>query len=291
MSMLSDKALTDILVKHQYKYKDQTKRDVSTALSYFKDLSIKPDHHVYPNGLMKDLVSLYGTIPVNFRNNTYNIPVQLFLSENHPYEPPLVYVRPTPDMSINVSEQVDSNGRVNMPALREWHYPKSDLYMLLNMMAINFSQATPLYSKSSNRPSTATPATNPASINPPYPVNNASNIPMPPYPVDSFARPSYPLPGMIPTNPVGPPPPTGAYPTQPPYPANPYYPQPLSHIKNSNSNSNLFGQTRPTPPYPGAVNAGPLVTNPVRPSYTDDTIKPEHFRMSLISAVQVTINF
>jgi ESCRT-I complex subunit TSG101 len=260
----SEKAIGDLLAKCQYKYKDLTRRDLVAALSYFKELFVKIDKHVYSNGLAKDLVTLTGTVPVNFKNNRYNIPVQLFLSDSHPYEPPLVYVRPTAEMNINVSETVDSNGRVYLPCLSDWKYPTSELYMLLNFMTIKFSEKTPLYSKpaggaspAASRPVSAIQSHSTSSISnnaaTPYPTQ-------PPYPMDAF-RPTYPMPGA---NSAAA---TPTYP-QPPYPLvdstglpsysaalpstygqpNPYYPktvqppppippapQPLSHIKSSSS--------------------------------------------------------
>ena len=53
---------------------------------------------------------------------TYNIPVCVWLQENHPYVPPLVFVRPTNTMAIKASQHVDTNGKVYHPFLHEWSY-------------------------------------------------------------------------------------------------------------------------------------------------------------------------
>ena len=53
---------------------------------------------------------------------TYNIPVCVWLQENHPYVPPLVFVRPTSTMAIKASQHVDTNGKVYHPFLHEWNY-------------------------------------------------------------------------------------------------------------------------------------------------------------------------
>lgn len=53
---------------------------------------------------------------------TYNIPVCVLLQEDHPYVPPLVYVRPTSSMAIKPSQHVDTNGRVYHPYLHQWNY-------------------------------------------------------------------------------------------------------------------------------------------------------------------------
>ena len=53
---------------------------------------------------------------------TYNIPVCVWLQENHPYVPPLVFVKPTSSMAIKPSHHVDTNGKVYLPFLNEWSY-------------------------------------------------------------------------------------------------------------------------------------------------------------------------
>ena len=285
-SAQTDKIVADLLTRCNYKYKDLCKRDISSTLGYFKELSPKQDRYVYPNGQIKELITLVGTIPVNFRNSRYNIPVQLYLSDLHPYTPPIAYVRPTPDMSINVSETVDSNGRVVLPCLSEWNYPNSDIYMLLNFMTIRFSENTPLFARQANKPATASsiPSTTNNSINPPYPTDNFGT------------RPTYQMPGTgsVSNN--------AAYPVYPPvteslqsysaatsnhYSANnPYYPMttpypPVTNLKSGSSTS--IGQTRPALPPQTTTN---FHATSGSSSYTDDTIKPEYYRMSLISAIQ-----
>jgi hypothetical protein len=51
--MATDKQITDLLARCNYKYKEQTKRDVTAALSYFKELSPLADKYIYPNGQAK----------------------------------------------------------------------------------------------------------------------------------------------------------------------------------------------------------------------------------------------
>ena len=42
--------------------------------------------------------------------------------DTHPYNPPMVYVRPTDTMQIKSGRNVDQNGQVDLPYLREWRY-------------------------------------------------------------------------------------------------------------------------------------------------------------------------
>ena len=46
----------------------------------------------------------------------------VWLQENHPYVPPLVFVKPTSSMAIKPSHHVDTNGKVYLPFLHEWAY-------------------------------------------------------------------------------------------------------------------------------------------------------------------------
>lgn len=281
---LTDKQINDLLTRYNYKYRDQTKRDLQSALSYFKDLNLIPEKYNYPDGSVKDLISLSGTIPVTYNNARYNIPVQLYLADTHPYLAPVCYVRPTPEMNINVSNTVNSNGRISLPYLSDWKPPPhSDLYTLLNIMVMKFNEETPLYSKgrSTNASSQYQPQPQPAASNPlPYPSDSRPVYPMqtqnPPYPISNMT----PYPANLNSQPA--PYPTSMNTQSTPYPItnNPYYPMPsnlnqvqppLSYMR-SGSNSNL-GQVRTTNPGQSQ-------------SYADETIRPEFYKMSLITAVQ-----
>ena len=239
--MATDKQISDLLFRCQYKYKDLAKRDILATLSYFKELSPVVDKYVYPGGQAKDLLTLNGTIPVKYQNNQYNIPVQLYLSDTHPYTPPLSYVRPTNDMSISVSDTVDANGRVNMACLREWSYPQSDLYVVLNLMTMKFSERPPVFAKRQSTGSSQAAANTqqyPGSnqVRPQYP-NMGYNSGYPSYNSPASGQTPYPPTGQTPYPSSGatPYPSSGSYPNTP-YPNNPYYPmpsqQPVSYMKS-----------------------------------------------------------
>lgn len=75
---------------------------------------------VFNDGSQNELLNLDGTIPVPYKGNTYNIPVVVWLLHNHPYNPPMCFVKPTQTMLIKVSRHVDQNGKVYLPYLHEW---------------------------------------------------------------------------------------------------------------------------------------------------------------------------
>lgn len=61
----------------------------------------------------------------------YNIPVAVWLPEQFPLAPPIVYVVPTPDMMIKPGHSVvDPSGSVASLYLENWLYPGSNLRIL-----------------------------------------------------------------------------------------------------------------------------------------------------------------
>lgn len=78
----------------------------------YKDLKPVLKKFTYDDGTSKDLVCLKGTIPINYRGSTYNIPVCIWVQERHPFIPPLCYVEPTAEMEVNPGRHVDLSGRI-----------------------------------------------------------------------------------------------------------------------------------------------------------------------------------
>ncbi|GFO14992.1 tumor susceptibility gene 101 protein [Plakobranchus ocellatus] len=173
-----------------------------------------------------DLYRLFQEInPSRIVGNLYNIPVSLWILDTHPYDPPMVYVKPTSTMQIKPSQHVDANGKVDIPYLREWRHPKSDLLLLVQVLILMFGEECPVFSRASNtRLPLHQPLTYPSST--PYPTN-PGGMPMPgmPYPSvsSSAGPPGYPPAGSLNYPPY---PPAGGpgYPSQgvtPPYPSYP----------------------------------------------------------------------
>lgn len=74
----------------------------------------------YDDGRTVLLLILSGTIPIEYRTATYNIPVDIWIPRQYPREPPITYVRPTNDMLIRKSINVDPSGRVQIEYLQRW---------------------------------------------------------------------------------------------------------------------------------------------------------------------------
>ncbi|KAK3097597.1 hypothetical protein FSP39_011280 [Pinctada imbricata] len=286
-----------LMTRHKlYKYSDICKRDITNAISQYKDLRPGNDGFIFNDGSRKDLVNLDGTIPVMYKGNTYNIPICIWILDTHPYNPPMVFVKPTNTMQIKQGRNVDANGKVDLPYLRDWRYPQSDLLGLIQILTIVFGEEPPVFSRSS-QPSNRPPYPG-AQQSTPYPMSG-SGFPMP-TPGGPSHPPPYPYPG-------------GSYPQQSGYPSynqgSGSYPggggggggYPSSGFQGYPSQQTAGSYPSQTPSsYPGSSGS----TNPPYPSYpqytsassqgqpnvsspgSTSTVTEEHLRMSLRSAVE-----
>uniref|UniRef100_A0A0N5B869 Tumor susceptibility gene 101 protein n=1 Tax=Strongyloides papillosus TaxID=174720 RepID=A0A0N5B869_STREA len=149
-------------------YLERAFTDIQRALNSFVHLKDSVELFTYPSGKRKNVLTLAGTIPVVYKNNTYHIPVALYLDEKHPYQAPYCYVKPTSEMEIKESKVVDITGRIYLPYLNEWKWPSHSLVELLKVMCREFENGCPVYAKRHAPP--ARPSPPQVSSNLPYPV-------------------------------------------------------------------------------------------------------------------------
>lgn len=152
----------------RYRHPEHTKKDILNVQKFFKALATKLEKYTFPNGVTKELLCLDGTIPVTFRNANYNIPVGIFISDNHPFEAPICYVRPTKDMTIKSSRHVDGSGRIYLPYLSEWNANRSDILSAIQVMQMIFGDMCPVYQKTKDFDSTPTHVAMPPALPSPY---------------------------------------------------------------------------------------------------------------------------
>ncbi|XP_078076646.1 ubiquitin-conjugating enzyme E2 variant 3 [Mustelus asterias] len=145
---LNEKALKKQLGK--YKFRDLTIEELKIVHQKFPDLKFSMDTYTFSDGSQKDLLSLIGTIPIGYQGYSYNIPVQIWILDSHPFGPPMCFLRPTSNMVIREGKHVDAQGRIYLPYLQHWSHPKTDVTGLLNEMMAKFEEAPPLYSKPSS---------------------------------------------------------------------------------------------------------------------------------------------
>ncbi|XP_071525420.1 tumor susceptibility gene 101 protein isoform X3 [Panulirus ornatus] len=282
MSPMNHEQVVSQAVANRYQNAEKTKMDVMTALHNYRGLSPKLDKFVFRSGTSRYLLCLEGTIPVTYKGAVYNIPICIWLLDNHPFSSPMVYVKPTPDMLIKASRHVDQNGKVYLPYLHEWNLNSSDLPGLIQIMIMTFSEMPPVYTKPKTaQPTTGSPYPTPYPTNPPgympmpgggpslpYPTAQpTSNSPYPPYPGQAGYPPtSTPYPVYPPTSSTG-------YPPSQPGPPAPYPPYTVGmpYSPYPSTTSNLSTQSTVTE------------TNTTSAASTG-TITEEHIRASLISA-------
>ncbi|XDV17910.1 hypothetical protein PO909_023703 [Leuciscus waleckii] len=149
MTTMNENSLRKILAKI-YKYRDLTARDLNVT-SHYKDLKPVLDNYVFNDGSTKELLSLTGTVPVNYRGNVYNIPICLWLLDTYPYNPPICFVKPTSAMMIKPGKHVDANGKIYLPFLHEWKPPQSNLLGLIQVMIVVFGEEPPVFSRPSTQ--------------------------------------------------------------------------------------------------------------------------------------------
>ena len=132
--------IKDFLIECKYIYQKQTAKDIETALDYFV-LEIQIQEYSYSDGSVKSLISLESTVSVN------KVPIQIYLSDYHPYSAPTCFVRPTSSMSIKSSSDVDTTGLIHI----DWEPETSDLVLLLNIISMKFNENSPVLNENSVR--------------------------------------------------------------------------------------------------------------------------------------------
>ncbi|XP_072968781.1 protein ELC-like [Typha angustifolia] len=150
----------------------------------FPSLHPKSALFTHNDGRAALLLQADGTIPIVFSGVVYNIPAVVWLPENYPRGPPLVFLSPTRDMLIKPHHpHVDRSGHVVVPYLRSWVFPSSNLVDLVRSLSHLFGQDPPLYTRQStpnpnpNPNPTPTPSPNPNPTPSPSRIYSSSSSP------------------------------------------------------------------------------------------------------------------
>lgn len=102
------------------------------------------------DGTEFQLIKFEGTIPMMYMGGQYNIPIEIFLSEGFPQNPPRVFVRPTTSMIVKPGHSfVTRDGDVLVSYLKEWKLAtptRSSLVELCNCLMRDFGREPPLFS-------------------------------------------------------------------------------------------------------------------------------------------------
>ncbi|XP_053175762.1 ubiquitin-conjugating enzyme E2 variant 3 [Scomber japonicus] len=135
----------------KYKFHDVAVEELQKIHRIHPGMIPSSGTYTFSDGTQKDLLKLIGNIPVKYEGRSYNIPIQLWLLDSFPFTPPICLLRPTPEMVIREGKHVDSKGRIHLPGLHSWDFPKSSVVGLLNEMIRKFEEDPPLSSKKDNK--------------------------------------------------------------------------------------------------------------------------------------------
>ncbi|XP_031138659.2 ubiquitin-conjugating enzyme E2 variant 3 isoform X1 [Sander lucioperca] len=131
----------------KYKFHDVAVEELQKIHRGYPGIQPFTGTYTFSDGTQKDLLKLIGNIPVKYEGRSYNFPIQLWLMDSFPFTPPICLLRPTPDMVIREGKHVDGGGRIHLPGLHNWDYPKSSVVGLLTEMIAKFEEDPPLSAK------------------------------------------------------------------------------------------------------------------------------------------------
>ncbi|GAA6233754.1 ubiquitin-conjugating enzyme E2 variant 3-like [Lates japonicus] len=142
---LSSEKIQRILSK--YKFHDVAVEELQKIHRIYPGMAPSTGTFTFSDSTQKDLLKLIGNVPVKYDGRSYNFPIQLWLMDSFPFTPPICLLRPTPNMVIREGKHVDARGRIHLPGLHNWDYPKSSVVGLLSEMIAKFEEDPPLSSK------------------------------------------------------------------------------------------------------------------------------------------------
>ncbi|GAC76194.1 vacuolar sorting protein [Moesziomyces antarcticus T-34] len=163
-----------------YNDRDRVYADVDRALIAVSSLSPKTEVFTFNDGRTQLLLTLEGTVPVEFRNTTYNIPVAYWIPRDYPREPPMAFVAPTPDMAIRKGPNVDPSGEIGGNYIARWRSkPEAcNLLDLIHDCQHMFGREPPVYAKPKPTPVYATAASSQQRSQPSTPQQGSSANPL-----------------------------------------------------------------------------------------------------------------
>jgi len=138
----------DPLVSQILFYEDphRLKADVQNLMQVQRALRPKVETFHQGNSGKMTLFYLYGTVPIVYGGQTYNIPMTIYFDPPYPTQPPRCFVSPTADMKIKPRHKhVDDKGMVFLPYLNQWNSTRSTCVDLLTQIIQEFSKDPPVY--------------------------------------------------------------------------------------------------------------------------------------------------
>ena len=151
-----EKIVSKALGKAKYRHPSKCKNEVFNTVKIYRGLTPQFEKFVFDTGEVTQMLNLTGTIPVEYKGATYNIPVVFWFLLEFPNVAPMSFVVPTKDMQLKVSHHVDHTGKIYLDYLALWSYSGgSTILGLIAACREAFGQLPPVFSKVSSTPTPA----------------------------------------------------------------------------------------------------------------------------------------
>ncbi|DAZ99009.1 TPA: hypothetical protein N0F65_011264 [Lagenidium giganteum] len=132
-----------------YMQSARVRSDVYNLLRQIPSLQPNCGNFTHNDGTTSTLLHLTGTIPIFYRQNQYNIPVEFWMVEAYPLSPPVCFVRPTADMMIKPGHpHVTNEGYVLIQYTSEWRQDYTLVEMVAHLCSI-FGNMPPVFRRPS----------------------------------------------------------------------------------------------------------------------------------------------
>jgi ESCRT-I complex subunit TSG101 len=92
--------LDGLLTQVGHPNRNRVRSDVIALVRQYGSLSCRLGNHIANDGSEARLLTVEGTLPITYKGNTYNIPVELLVSATYPDAAPLCFVRPVKGMEV-----------------------------------------------------------------------------------------------------------------------------------------------------------------------------------------------
>ena len=109
--------------------------------------------HFIKNMGQNKIVMIWYPMSIPFAGKNYNVPLQIYIMRNVPYEPPQIFLEVVQGSAANPSNKdIDpNNNRIMTNSLRNWNQ-YSTMDSVMNEIYNSFSRVFPIYKKTSNNP-------------------------------------------------------------------------------------------------------------------------------------------
>jgi len=167
-------------------FRSRVQNELMDVLKMNRGLSASLQSYIDNMGNESLLITLTGTIPMQFQGNTYHTPVNIFLPSEYPRKAPIVFVRPNSSMMIKRDHpNVTPNGECTHSYLTRWDSTFNSLIGTVTVLSDDFSKQSPLFTKDQDtypQPGAQNPNPYPPKDPSPYPPSRAKTLPLPQIP-------------------------------------------------------------------------------------------------------------